>query len=95
MPIARPNRSGFPDQQMLANAQSAAEKTLAALDEQLGDQPFLCGKHYSMADALLTPMLDYLAQISEPASLLDAQPRLSSYLARMRNRASGQKVLQR
>lgn len=94
VPIAGPNRLGFTDRDELARAQSAAEETLAILDAQLGDQPFFCGEHYSMADALLSPMLDYLAQITEPARLLGSQPRLKRYLSNMRNRPSGRAVLQ-
>lgn len=94
LPIAGPNRPSSLDKEKLARAQLAAEKTLAILDAQLGNQPFLCGEHYSMADALLSPMLDYLARISEPASLLDNQPRLERYLMNMRNRPSGLAVFQ-
>lgn len=94
LPIAGPNRPAFTDRDKRARARLAAEETLAILDAQLGDQPFFCGKHYSMADALLSPMLDYLAQIAEPASLLDNQPRLMRYLGNMRKRPSGLAVLQ-
>ena len=94
LPIIGPNSPGLPDQLALAKAQSLAEQTLTILDLQLGDQLFFCGDRYSMADALLTPMLDYLEQITVPASLLDKQPRLLSYLTRMRNRPSGFAVLQ-
>ena len=93
VPLAGPNRPVTIDAQTLAAAQLAAERTLAVLEVQLGEQPFICGARWTMADALLTPMLDYLALITEPASLLSERPRLTAYLDRMRSRAAGQVVL--
>ncbi|WP_434157906.1 glutathione S-transferase family protein [Stutzerimonas stutzeri] len=73
---------------MLAKMRIEAESILAVLEAQLGNQPFLCGNRFSMADALLIPMLDYLEPIAEPTPLLDSRPRLSDYLVRMRERPS-------
>jgi glutathione S-transferase len=78
---------------MLARAESQVEATLAILDAQLGERAFICGDRYSIADALLTPMLDYLSDISRPASWLERWPRLRNYLDCMQSRPSGRAVL--
>ena len=66
--------------------------TLAVLDHQLGDTDFLCGTGFSLADALLAPMLDYLERLPEPRWLA-TWPRLDAYLERLRRRPSGQAIL--
>lgn len=77
----------------LARAEARVEAMLAILDRQLGERPFLCGERYSSADALVTPMLDYLTTIARPVNWLDAWPDLYAYLERMRARSSGRAVL--
>ena len=94
LPIAGPNHSITRDTETLEIARLEAEQTLAILDTQLGEQFFFCTEHWSIADALLTPMLDYLMLITEPAGLLSQWPRLRDYLERMRTRPSGCAVLQ-
>lgn len=78
--------------QAIAEARQRADATLAILETQLGDKPFLCGQHFSLADALLAPMLDYLAGIPGHEWRLTA-PRLAAYLARLQQRACGREVL--
>lgn len=80
--------------QALHRARTRVNETLAILEAQLGEKPFLCGAHFSVANALLAPMLDYLERLPErewqtPTTGLDG------YLARIRQRPSGQAVLQR
>lgn len=94
LPIAGPNRTVMMDAKTREAARLEVAQTLAILDAQLREQPFLCGEHWSMADALLIPMLDYLARITEPVSELSAWPRLTGYLERMRARPSTCAVLQ-
>ncbi|RRU76003.1 glutathione S-transferase family protein [Stutzerimonas xanthomarina] len=94
LPIAGPNHSITRDTETLEIARLEAEQTLAILDTQLGEHFFFCTEHWSIADALLTPMLDYLMLITEPAGLLSQWPRLRDYLERMRTRPSGCAVLQ-
>lgn len=90
--VAGPNRPTIIDPATLASAELQVEATLAILDAQLDEHPYLCGEHYSLADALLTPMLDYLAMIPAP-DWLGHWPRLGAYLSRMRARPSGRSVL--
>jgi glutathione S-transferase len=91
--VAGPNPPKTLDPEMLARAESQVEATLAILDAQLGERAFICGDRYSIADALLTPMLDYLSDISRPASWLERWPRLRNYLDCMQSRPSGRAVL--
>lgn len=81
------------DPSMLAEAESNVESTLELLDAQLGERSFFCGKRYSVADALLTPMLDYLCRLPRPSDWLAPWPRLGDYLDRMQARPSGRVVL--
>lgn len=81
------------DSAMLAEAESKVEATLELLDAQLGERSFFCAERYSVADALLSPMLDYLSRIPRASGWLEPWPRLGDYLDRMQARPSGQVVL--
>ncbi|MET4160674.1 glutathione S-transferase [Marinobacterium sp. MBR-111] len=70
----------------------AARSALKRVRELLADNPFICGRHYSMADALLTPILDYVARLPLGDELI-GNGAVKEYLERMRQRPSGQKVL--
>lgn len=76
----------------LAQAEQDVDRTLAVLDGELGEGDFFCGVCYSLADALLTPMLDYLTRMPG-RDWLAGRPGLAAYLQRMRQRPSGRKVL--
>lgn len=64
-------------------------ETLELLDKQLADKPFFCGTSYSMADAILTPMLDYVAKTPKSNALFNNTKNLLPYLTRMKERPSG------
>lgn len=69
----------------------AARAFLAIIEAQLQQQAYLAGDNYSMADSLLTPMLDYAETLplpSQEAPLVAADSRLAGYIARMRARKS-------
>lgn len=70
----------------------AARAALRRLDTLLEDHPFICGRHYTLADALLTPILDYVAKLPIGSGLIGAGT-LKHYLERMRARPSAQQVL--
>ncbi|WP_375055150.1 glutathione S-transferase family protein [Zobellella sp. DQSA1] len=70
----------------------AARAVLQRLGTLLGDSPFICGPHYTLADALLTPILDYVDKLPIGGELIGTGP-LQHYLERMRERPSGQQVL--
>ncbi|MGF1741417.1 glutathione S-transferase family protein [Vibrio profundum] len=69
------------------------EKALTILHQQLANHSCLCGDDYTIADALLTPLLDYLAKLPHADDLLSPFPELSAYLTRMRKRSSAKQVL--
>ncbi len=65
---------------------------LNLLDKQLSNNTFFCGNTYSMADAILTPMLDYVVQTPYAEQLFINTPNLITYLTRMKERPSGKTV---
>ncbi len=68
-----------------------ARKALERVDEMLGDNDFIHGQSYTLADALLTPILDYLAKVPAGPDLM-SNTAASRYLERIRQRPSA-KVL--
>lgn len=70
----------------------AARQALRRLSVLLDKHPFICGQNYTMADALLTPMLDYVELLPIGKELIGTGY-LQAYLNRMRARPSGLNVL--
>ncbi|MBB3102183.1 glutathione S-transferase family protein [Azomonas macrocytogenes] len=81
------------DREAVIAAEPLVIQTLELLERQVGIQEFFCGADYSMADAILTPMLDYLQRLPDSAVWLEQRPGLHDYLHRMRLRPSASKVL--
>jgi glutathione S-transferase len=77
----------------LRQARRSVNETLAILEEQLGKKAFLCGTDFTVADALLAPMLDYLSRLPDGDWRVPTV-RLDDYLTRIRERPSGLAVLQ-
>ncbi|AEY02195.1 glutathione S-transferase [Oceanimonas sp. GK1] len=75
-------------EQTLPAARSALRRLTTLLDEH----PFICGQNYTIADALLTPILDYVERLPIGKELVGTG-RLQGYLNEMRARPSGLKVL--
>lgn len=69
------------------------ETSLNILSKQLGSKSFFASEDYSIADALLTPILDYLLLLPSGKAHMEAHPKLVEYTEAMRNRASGETVL--
>lgn len=70
-----------------------ARQALERIEHLLGDKPFIAAQSYTMADALATPILDYMARLPMAGDLIPTDSALHGYLAAMRERASGQAVL--
>lgn len=66
--------------------------SLQQLEQQLGNKSFFVHHHYTMADAILTPMLDYLAKLPHAERLFKLSPNLLIYLDNMQARPSGKTV---
>lgn len=77
----------------VAEHQPAVLDMLGLLEHQLAGKPFICGEQYSMADAILTPMMDYLSGLPHAEELLAATPELKTWTERMQARDSGKQVL--
>lgn len=90
--VAGPGNAAPLEGAALDQAEMAVDQTLAVLESELGEKRFLCGGRYSLADALLAPMLDYLTRIPG-REWLAGRPRLMAYLQRLRQRPSGREVL--
>lgn len=71
----------------------AAEQALAVVEQQLGDNDYLVGNRFSMADIMLAPMLAYNFEAPPCLSIVAASDRLSAYALRLQQRASGKAVL--
>lgn len=91
--VAGPNSSPPVDDSTRAVAETGVKSILATLSKKLDAKLYLCGNSYTAADALLTPMLDYLASLDCSVGWFDPWPKLHTYLERMRSRQSGQLVL--
>lgn len=79
--------------EVIAEAEPQVINTLEKLELLLSDNEFICGKQYSIADALLTPILDYLFFLPIKDRLFQSVPKLNHYIQRMQQRPSGVKVL--
>lgn len=77
----------------VAEAEPEVIQMLAIVAQQLGESDFICGDRYSYADAILTPMLDYLVGTPNGDKLLPSGSALRNYTERMQARPSGQAVL--
>lgn len=77
---------------VLANT-PAVRQSLATLESQLAEQSFICGEQFSIADALLIPMLDYLSGLPQGIDLFEESQNCLLYIERMRERASCRRVL--
>jgi glutathione S-transferase len=86
--------NGEPRMDVISANRPAAENAIAIVAEQLGDKPFLVGQQFTLADAMLAPMLTYNKDAPAPINLVNAHPQLLEYTNRLRARPSGQKVLQ-
>lgn len=67
--------------------------TLEKLEVLIANNEFICGQQYSIADALLMPILDYLFFLPVKDRIFQTTPTLHNYIQRMQQRPSGIKVL--
>jgi glutathione S-transferase len=66
----------------------AATGVLAALEQLADDAAYICGAEMSLADVHLAPMVGYFAMADEGAAVLERQPKLSNWWARMSARTA-------
>ncbi|WP_366944189.1 glutathione S-transferase domain-containing protein [uncultured Psychromonas sp.] len=72
---------------VLVEAEPQVLQALNKLELLIENNDFICGKQYSIADALLTPMLDYLFFLPVKDCIFQSIPKLNNYIQRMQQRA--------
>ena len=77
-----------PDESAIAVALPKARTVFRELSRLLGPQSHFAGEAISLADFLVAPQLDLLAQTPERATLTVDAPNLVAWLERMNERAS-------
>lgn len=84
---------GEVDEARVRAAEPGVARVLAILEGQLRDDGYLVGDTFTLADALAAPMLDYVVDMPPARALVSEVPRVQAYVARLRARESGQRVL--
>lgn len=79
-----------PDEAAIAAAMPKAQTVFAELSRLLGDKKFLASDAVTLADLMIAPHVDFLAETPEWAPLTKERPNLPAWLARMRDRKSMQ-----
>jgi glutathione S-transferase len=70
-----------------------AVRIIERLEDVLGGNAFIAGNGYTIADALLIPILDYLVRLPVADRVLSADSGLRRYIQRIQNRPASQGVL--
>ncbi|HEY2050919.1 MAG TPA: glutathione S-transferase family protein [Caulobacteraceae bacterium] len=77
-----------PNEEACAAALPQGKVVFRALGELMGDQPYFAGGAPSLADYIVAPQMDFLAECPEWATLCADAPQLCAWLERMNGRAS-------
>ena len=80
------------DEAVVAAAVPEAERCVRALDGILGQNPFLAGDGFSLAEVMIGPQMDFLGGTPEGEALLKGT-QLGAWLERMRARPSFEATL--
>jgi glutathione S-transferase len=83
-----PMQGGTPNETMIAEAMSQAERVLAAIEVVVGENEFLCSQTISLADLHLIPILDYFARAEDGRAALERSRRLAAWWGRIAQRPS-------
>lgn len=84
---------GQPNLDKLSAGRDNAASAVALLAKQLGSQSFLVGESFTLADAMVAPMLAYNLDAPEPFNLVGQHDNLKAYTQRLIERPSGRRVL--
>lgn len=77
-----------PDEAAIAAAVVDSRRCLSALEALIGEQPYLAGPDFTLADCHAIPMFVYFLKTSEGQALLAEQPGLSRWWSRAPERPS-------
>ena len=83
-----PSRGGSPDEALITESIPKTAKTLAVLDEALGDQAFFVGDALTLADLFVLPVLTYLKLTPEGPDLLAKTANITRWQAVVEARRS-------
>ncbi|PKG85012.1 glutathione S-transferase family protein [Colwellia sp. 75C3] len=78
---------------VVKEVQPKATATLAIIEKLLNEDTSLSSQEFTIADALLAPMLHYISCLPAGFNLLADFPKVEQYLAELMTRPSCQKVL--
>jgi len=78
---------------VVANVQAKVATTLAIIEKIVSEESALSSEQFTIADALLAPMLHYISCLPGGYNVLPDYPALEQYLAKIMTRPSCQKVL--
>ena len=78
---------------MVKDVQPKAATTLSIIEKMLDEENSLSSKKFTIADALLAPILHYISCLPAGFNLLTDFPKVEQYLADLMTRPSLQKVL--
>jgi glutathione S-transferase len=77
-----------PDEAAIAEALPRARVVFCELSRLLGQKPYLASRGLTLADLIVAPHMDFLAQTPEWAELTQGRSNLVEWLARMNERES-------
>lgn len=86
-------QGGEINQQRLAEAEPGVTRVLAIIEHQLGDDGYIVGEQFTLADAMAAPMLDYLVGQPAARAMVARAPRVQAYVERVKARPSAREVL--
>jgi len=78
---------------VISKVQPKVAAILAIIEKMLDEENSLSAEQFTIADALLVPMLHYLSGLPTGYNLLPDYPNVEQYLAKLMTRPSCQKVL--
>ncbi len=86
---------GQPRMDVVENGRPAAQEAIDVLAKQLADKPYLVAETFTLADALLAPILLYNSAMPSDFNLVSRHSELVEYAGRLRQRPSIQRMLVR
>lgn len=78
---------------LIKTVQPKAAATFAIIEQMLQEENALTSEEFTIADALLAPMLHYISCLPTGFNLLTDYPKVEQYLANLMTRPACQKVL--
>jgi glutathione S-transferase len=91
--LVAPGRGQAPRRAQIAAKLEASRVAYAFFESMLDDKEFFAGHALSLADLYLLPPIDFMAYTPEGKEQMNAAPRISAWLQRMRERESAKIVL--